>query len=314
MKRFLHFILPIYICFLCVQCTDGNKAIETVMEEVERGAVLRNIDFNNIVFDINDLQSTYSIVLEEMDIEEGGLLKEVDVFIQFVDRTTSTANLTSQESLLMSIPKSDFEVGPFGLFRTTMNFSFEEALSATGLTQTQAECKDQFEIRLVLNLTDGRSFDTPTASASILTDDCFFKSPYRYSIPIVNPIEEQLFTGNYLYTTLIDGAFGPTFGESRVVEIVAGSSPNVRLAPFGKDTFEFTIACDAVYPKLYESLNGLCEESAINILLGPDPDDAGLADPNDDSVFEIQFIEGYEGWSGSGNTGERKVRIRLSKQ
>jgi hypothetical protein len=281
---------------------------------VRRGAVLRNIAYNNIVFDINDLQSTYSIVMEEQDVQEGGLLKDVDVYIQFVDRTTTSTDLTSQESLLKTLPKSNFDVGPYGLLRTTFEISFEEALNATGLSQTQAACKDQFEVRLVLNLKDDISFDTPTASASILTDDCFFKSPYRYSIPIVDPIEDQLFTGTYLYTTIIEGVFGDTFGPSRVVEIVAGSSPNVRLAPFGARTFEFTIACESIYPKLYESLNGLCEESAINILLGPDSDDAGLADPNDDSVFEIQFIEGYEGWSGSGNSGERKVRIRLSKQ
>tara|TARA_R110001632_G_scaffold53831_9_gene132302 strand:- start:683 stop:1627 length:945 start_codon:yes stop_codon:yes gene_type:complete len=314
MKEINRYLLAACLFTICVQCTDGGKAIEEVMEEVERGAVLRNITYNNIVFDINDLQSTYSIVIEEQDVQEGGLLEDVDVYIQFIDRTTTTTDLTSQESLLIKIPKANFDTGPDGLLRTTFELSFEEALTATGLSQNQAACKDQFEVRLVLNLIDGRSFDTPTGSASILTDDCFFKSPYRYSIPIVDPIEDQLFTGTYLYTTIIEGVFGDTFGPSRVVEIVAGSSPNVRLAPFGAGTFEFTIACESIYPKLYESLNGLCEESAINILLGPDPDDAGLADPNDDSVFEIQFIEGYEGWSGSGNSGERKVRIRLSKQ
>lgn len=314
MKRILLFICSLCALALFIQCTDGGKAIEEVMEEIERGAVLRNIEYNNIVFNINDANSVYSIVLEEQDIQEGALLKDVSIYIQFVDRTTSEGNFSSQELLLKTMPKSDFQIGPDGLLRTTLSISFSEALAATGLTLAQAACKDQFEIRLVLNLTDGRSFDTPTASASILTDDCFFKSPYRYSIPIVDPIEDQLFTGNYLYTTIIDGAFGPTFGASRVVEIVKGSSPNVRLAPFGAGTFEFTIACDAVYPKLYESLNGLCRESAIHILLGPDPTDAGLADPNDDSVFEIQFIEGFEGWSGANNTGEKKVRIRLSKQ
>lgn len=314
MKTSLRYITVICFSFLFIQCTDGDKAIEEVMEEIERGAVLRNKTFNNIVFDINDLNSTYSIVLEEQDIQEGDLLKDVDVFIQFVDRTTASIDLTSQEALLKTVTKEEFELGPDGLPRTAFEIRFEDALDATGLTQVQAQCKDQFEVRLVLNLTDGRSFDTPTASASILTDDCFFKSPYRYSIPIVDPIEDLLFTGRYEYTTLIEGAFGETFGPSRVVDIVAGSSPNVRLAPFGAGTFEFTIACDAVYPKLYESLNGLCMESPINILLGPDPDDSGLANPDDDSVFEIQFIEGFEGWSGSGNPGERRVRIRLSKQ
>lgn len=314
MKEISRFALAICFVSLCIQCTDGGKAIEEVMEEVERGAVLRNISYNNIVFDINDLQSTYSIVMEEQDLEEGGLLKDVDVFIQFVDRTTTTTDLTSQESLLKTIPKANFDTGPDGLLRTTFELSFEEALSATGLSQNQAACKDQFEVRLVLNLNDGRSFDTPTGSASILTDDCFFKSPYRYSIPIVDPIEDQLFTGTYLYSTITEGLFGPTFGDSRVVEVVAGSSPNVRLAPFGVGTFEFTIACEAIYPKLYESLNGLCRESDGHILLGPDPNNAGLADPNDDSVFEIQFIEGYEGWGYGVRPEENIVRIRLSKQ
>ncbi|MFT5751189.1 MAG: hypothetical protein ACI828_001799 [Flavobacteriales bacterium] len=68
MKEILRYITAIYVLFLFVECTAGDKAIEEVMEEIERGAVFRNIDYNNIVFAINDADSAYSIVLEEQDI------------------------------------------------------------------------------------------------------------------------------------------------------------------------------------------------------------------------------------------------------
>ncbi len=296
------------------QCTDGDKAITEVLEEVERGAVLRNISFNQNVFTIDDLESTFDVTIEEMDLEEGGLFKDVDIFIQFFDNSPENGTNSSPSIFLKNLPKSDFEVGPEGLLRTHLRVIFAEAIASVGLSPAQIACSDFFELKLILNLTDGRSYDTPTASATILTDDCFFKSPYRYRIPVVTPIPAELFTGTYLYTTLIDGSFGPTFGPSRVVEIVAGNSPNVRLAPFGAGTFEFTIGCDVIFPKMYESLNGLCRESQLNILLGPDDSNYGLANPEDDSVFEIQFVEGYEGWSGAGNPDPRPVRIRLSKQ
>ena len=314
MTKLLKYIFLLLATVSLFQCTDGDKAIEEVLEEVERGAILRNISFNQSVFDVNDLESTFDVTIEEMDLEEGGLFKDVDIFIQFLDNTPDNGVNPSPSIFLKNLPKSDFSVGPDGLLRTNLSITLGEAIAGVGLIPTQVSCSDFFELTLILNLTDGRSYDTPTASASILTDDCFFKSPYRYRIPVVTPVASDLFTGTYLYTTLIEGSFGPTFGPSRVVEIVAGNSPNVRLAPFGAGTFEFTIGCDLIFPKMYESLNGLCRESQLNILLGPDDTNYGLANPEDDSVFEIQFIEGYEGWSGAGNPDPRPVRIRLSKQ
>lgn len=304
----------LFFLFIHLGCTDGDKAIEEVLEEVERGAVLRNISFNQSVFDIDDSQSSFDVTIEEMDLEEGGLFKDVDLFIQFYDNTPNNGVDSSPSLFLKTLEKEEFTVGPDGLLRTDLRLSLEEAITGVGLTPAQIGVSDFFELQLILNLTDGRSFNTPTASASILTDDCFFKSPYRYRIPVVDPISDDLYTGTYFYSTIVDGTNGPTFGPSRLVEITSGHSPNVRLAPFGAGTFEFIISGTKIFPKMYESLNGLCRESQINILLGPDDSDYGLADPEDDSVFEIQFIEGYEGWSGAGNPGERPVRIRLSKQ
>jgi len=50
-------------------CSNEEKAIEVVTDEVERGAVVRTTAINATDFDIHDLQSIFHIELEEMDID-----------------------------------------------------------------------------------------------------------------------------------------------------------------------------------------------------------------------------------------------------
>jgi hypothetical protein len=316
----------IYCLFLiCMSCTDGDKAIEEVTETVQRGAILRTVELESNDFLIGDLSSFFKLQLEEQDLKDGDLLESVEVFIKFQDNTASNGNQSTEEILLETIENSIFVDGPQNLPRTNFELSFQQALTAVGLGSDQVQCQDQFILRFNLKLTDGRNFTTGTASSLIIAFDTFSSSPFSYTINIVEPIQDDLFTGIYRMESILDGPNGPTFVESDIVEITKGRSNTTReflafhnLYHRGLETkrrWEFNIVCDqAVFGKnQLSSPEGDCQFNAAPLLLGPDSQNA-MINPMDDSVFELWFVEGYLGFDGSCGFVTAPSRVRFSKQ
>lgn len=314
-------------------CTDGDKAIEMVVEEVERGAVVRTSAINNVDFNINDLQSTFHIDVEEMDIEEGGLLEDVEVFVQLKDNTPSNGDSSVAPTLLETIPASEWITGSNNLPTTSLVYTFEELLTTTGLTAVDVSVKDQFLVSLNLNLTDGRVFNAFNASSIIIAFDTFFSSPFCYTINIVEPIPEDLFTGMYLMESILDGPNGQTFvdelrqpfPDGTIIEVVKGHSSNTRefrayhnLHHVGLEQprrWEFTVVDNLIVmgKNQLSSPEGYCSFNAAPTLLGPDTV-PGVSDPMDDTVFELWFVEGYLGFDGECGYQTAPSRYRFSKQ
>lgn len=313
------------LLFLNVSCTDGGKAIEEVTETVERGAVLRTVVLESNDFLIDDLTSVFALQLEEQDKENGGLLERVEVFIHFKDNTPENGNMSTAEIPLDTFEASQFTNGPNNLPRKDFALTFQQAMDAVGIGVGQVQCKDQFIIRLNLLLSDGRSFSTGTASSNIIAFDTFFSSPFEYTINIVEPIAADLFTGIYRVESILDGPNGPTFVDCDIIEITKGRSNTTReffawhnlyhRSIEEKRRWEFNVVCDqAVFGKnQLSSPEGYCQFNAAPILLGPGDENAPL-NPNDDSVFELWFVEGYLGFDGSCSFGTAPSRYRFSKQ
>ena len=317
--------------FLCVMalllslsgCSDDDKPAAQVLDDVTRGAFLRTLEIRNNVFAIDDLNSTFSIEIQEQDIENGGLMKGVNVLVQFIDNTIDEIDLTTQAILLETIPADAFSLGDFELPVTDIEYSFAELLEATDLDQSEVSCKDQFIILLDLVLNDERVFGNNNAAACILAYDSFFRSPFLYTITVVEPIEDVLFTGTYTYESIVDGFNGPTFGPPILVQVEYGGRKNVRTVKFDNfpgrlpRPYYFTIACDELifekYQIRYNTTNLSCGPTGQPILLGPDSENAPI-NPIDDSVFEIWFVEGYEGFDGGLNIGTVPSRLRFTKE
>lgn len=180
-------IYLLLICCLSINCSSDDKAINIVTEQIERGAVLRNVQRISKDFIHQDFDSTFSLTIEEQDIEEGGLLDFVRMYIAYEDRNESNGNGSTLETVIRDIPKSDFVTGEFGLPRHTIILPYQEVIDVTGIDSASILPGDQFKLRLEIHLTDGRTFSTDSGSATILTDFCFFRSPYRYEISIIEP-------------------------------------------------------------------------------------------------------------------------------
>ncbi|MEP2935492.1 MAG: hypothetical protein ABJM06_07225 [Gilvibacter sp.] len=318
-------IFALLICLAVGSCSDDDKAIDIVNQELEYGAVIRTLSINNAEFNINDSNSIFSVDVEAQDKENGDLLESVDILVRFKDNTPAGGNFSTNEVLVQTIMVSDFTRIGQGLPRTTLSYSYSQLATAVEVPLAVIECKDQFLVRLIIRLTDGRSFTTGNASSIILAFDTFFSSPYCYTINVVEPINEDDFTGTYLYSSVLDGPLGATFGEPKLVEITKGHSNNVRVVPLKHifshpsnelpRNYEFSVVCDEmVFGKnQLSSVIAACGNTGAPILLGPGLENAP-ADLNDDSVFELWFVEGYLGWDGQCGFGTQPSRIRFTKQ
>jgi len=327
---YLKAFLSVILTCLIVSCSSDEKTSGLIGGEVDSGAFVRTLGFNNSDVIQGDPTSTFSVNLEVQDEEDGGLLDNLEVFAKFKDNTPANGNLTSQEFLVKTISSGSFITGPIGLPRFTLELTLSELLSATSISNDATLCKDQFLIRLKLNLTDGRSFSVDAGSSStIIGFDTLFSSPFCYSVTLVDPLGDQ-FIGMYRYSSIIDGPIGPTFGQPKVVEIKRGSSVNSRTFEANyivsrlnepARTFNFLVACDELIfgKNQISSFFSWCRpEGGFSfggppILLGPDTQNS-MVNYDDDSTFELQFVEGYLGWDGDCDFGTTPVRILFTKQ
>ena len=314
------------VLFIAVSCNNDDKPIDIVLNEVENGSVIRTLQFNQGEFYVGDTQGEFSVDIEVQDAQNGRLMDRVGVFARFVDNTLTEADFSSEEKALFMLDVSDFQFnGNDGLPRTTLSVSQAELIAALDLPVAEVQCKDQFLLRLEVFLTDGRSFTVGSATSIIIAFDTFFSSPYCYTINVVEPIDQDLFTGIYTYSSIEDGPSGPTFIPEGQVEIFKGHSNNVRYIPLKHNRshptnelprkYHFTIACDeSVFGKnQLSSVIGYCANIGAPILLGPDIVNAQI-DPEDDSVFELWLVEGYLGWDGGCGFGTAPSKLRFTRQ
>jgi len=317
-------VLLFAISLVLSSCTgDDQKPAIVVLEEVERGAFLRTLETINSEFDINNLDSEFDIRIQEQDLEDGELMEAVDVYLKFLDNSESGTDYTTNERLIQTFLPTEFGEGAFGLPIKDLRYSFQELLDFAQVDHANVACKDQFEIRLDLRLSTGISFSEGNSSGCILGIDTFFSSPFTYTVNIVEPIAADLFTGNYVYESVLDGAFGPTWGPSFNVEIKKGRSDNLRTVTFDNfplrspRVYYFSIVCDESviekYQLRYNTYSFSCGENGQPIIIGPDTVNATI-NPLDDSVFELWFVEGYKGFDGDFGFGTVPSRIKFTKQ
>ena len=148
MKKQINKIVLLLLSVIVISsCESDDKTIEQVFDGVEYGAVLRKIEITSGSYNLSDLNSAFSIIVEEQDEEYGALLSEVDVYV--------SGGQASGEALAKTIPASAFTIGDKGLPVTEISVTLGEALTALGLGSNYG-VGDVFGIRFSLKLTDGR--------------------------------------------------------------------------------------------------------------------------------------------------------------
>jgi len=218
-------------------CDDSDNTIDQVLDDVERGAVLRTIptDASNTELGIG-LNDPFAITIEQQDAEGGALLESVRYSAIFADNSEDegdTAGANFDEFELGTIAASDFTPGPFGLPRFDLVIPKSDLLAGANVADEDLFGGDTFTVFLEMTLTDGRVFNSANAGG-IITGG-FFASPFQYAAVVTCPVAADFMVGTYAMT--IESGVFPYFGigfgtdwTTQNYEIVAGEGSTQRIA------------------------------------------------------------------------------------
>jgi len=251
---------------LLASCDEDDNLTTNVQEQVGSGAVLRTISLEGGALDVLNLGATTTIMVEEQDNQDGDLLESVDVFVSFIDNTPDDVQ-SPAEALLTTIPASDFTDGPFGLPRGGFSGTLGEFTSALGLMPGQFNCGDAINLRLSLNLTDGRVFSADSTTGNI-SGGAFFSSPFLYNVNIVaNLPSDTLYTGMYQLTTEAPGIFGVAdyldgvynvISTNNTTRVIQGVTTFPAFGGFGPVDLEFQFICGQIIVTPAQSVGAGC--------------------------------------------------------
>ena len=300
-------ILVSIILLTLLSCSSDEKPIDILLN-APNGALLINTNIGSDNFVINDLESVFSVEVRAHDQREGDFFDFVRVYVSFQSNTSNGVNNLS-EIVLEDIPRAEFYLGEFGRPRTTLNYSFQQILEAFNMSESQVAAGDQFFIRPDMHLKDNRIIGFENRSPSIIADFCE-DSPFYYQVNVVDPINDQLFTGTYSYEVISSSNLEDS-PVSGLTTITHGEYTNQRRSDF----LDFTIGGDFVLPDIYQERGGTCRFGQQIIFWGPQESSFGELDLSDDTVFFADIILGYDGWVGGDLSDEPILaRYRFSKQ
>ncbi|WP_299767177.1 hypothetical protein [uncultured Dokdonia sp.] len=297
------------IVLTVVGCSSDEKPIDILLN-APNGALLINTEIGNTNFIMNDLESRFSVEVRAHDQEKGDFFDFIRVYISFKSNTSNGTD-NRGEVILQDIPRSEFYTGEFGRPRILLNYSFQQALDALGLSVGDIAPGDQFYIRPDMYLKDGRIIGYENRSPTIFSKYCE-NSPFYYQINVISPIENTLFTGVYSYEVISSSSENEEFSTSGITTIINGDFPNQRRS----SVLDFTITDGFVIPDIYqEEPRLLCDPPFNRVFWGPQENNFGVLSLQDDTVFEADFVRGYDGWVGGDLSSDPiTIRYRFSKQ
>src|SRR5210317_45110 len=118
MKNYRYKILAFLIAFSLMQsCETDDKIIDEVFDNIQRGAILRTINFDNTYnfYDVDDETYKFNVEVEEQDMENGNLISEIRLYQSFVDNKDDDVDNNKDEVLVATFTQSDLSASENGL-------------------------------------------------------------------------------------------------------------------------------------------------------------------------------------------------------
>lgn len=311
--------LMVLLMVALVSCDSitGDPDLPIPLDETlnNTGAFLRVLNVESAAFDIADRSSaSYTIDVEYFDGEGSSLLENVEFYAayeSFALDPGNTVTIPETSDPFLTIPASEFSKNENGLPAATISISLADVAEALGLDPADVGIDDVFEIRWVVNTTDGRSFSVDDASAAI--QGGFYSSPYFARVAAVQSLEESEFTGEYLFEAQGTGAFGwQMFSSSFTAELridpdntlngrVFTATPYTN-SPYQLDPITVPIVIGNTATARTDVATGhLC---TLDATIGPitDSQNRELIDIEDDSQFTLVLGDNTQGACGTSPT------------
>lgn len=189
MKKVIKILLTIIIVSIN-SCTKEVEAEDPVVVEEVDDSILYVIEVENVVWDPSDPSSEFSVVVGEIDFEDGGSFQQLDLSVSFKDLTPDNGTTTIDKINLKTIPASEFILFSNGELRGNVSVAFVDAIAAMGLSDTDYSPGDLIVFDLELVISDGRIFnyDNPGDSLNIF-------NPFQYDTLVVGCVPAS---GDYI--------------------------------------------------------------------------------------------------------------------
>lgn len=323
MKLYKVLILALAGMAVATSCRDVEPAIP--YNTFNHGAYARtigiasgNIPLTDANFNINN--GRFEATVQIVDERDGGLLSSMDIYARYTKTSTGAGPATTQERLVRSVPASAFTAQPPAnqpgtatptgrtdgkADRTLPTLTFTVTAPEMGTllgvdinSLTSAQAGDAFDIRLVLNLTDGRTFTNANSNGDVQGGP-FYNSPFFYRVPLICGLTPGFAIGSYnLQQTA--GPGDPFFGNAtRFVQgnvtLAQGASSTLRQFPVGylggfvTPTFTFNLVCNRVQ-KPFQSAGAQCT-AGNPIAWTTNTANPGTYNEANDSVITIRIID-----------------------
>jgi len=174
-------LLFVSLLTLPFSCYDSENVVDELLEPVN-GAVVRGVEVytteGQSLINSSNNESAFVATIEEQDVEDGALMAEIRMYINFNDYTPDNGDATATALAATYLP-SDMYEGPHGLPRKDIVFTWGQMKEALGFTGGEATAGDLLKIQFELELTNGEVYGPNDAAGSILGG--FFSSPYTYN-------------------------------------------------------------------------------------------------------------------------------------
>ena len=162
MKKIIYLFV---LAFIFNSCEEPDNTVNFVLDNFDKGAVIRTISTSGDYNFYNQNTSVFSVEIEEHDAENGDLMQNVEIFLS-VDG--------SSEVLYTTLQPNDFSIGPTGLPRATFQVPLSDVKSKIGFIGGST-----VKIRLQLNLTNGKTYSEGEVTGSMTGS--YFASPFVYN-------------------------------------------------------------------------------------------------------------------------------------
>ena len=198
-----------------------------MLKEYQVGAALRTITESGSYRFFDPGNYLWSATLETHDHESGGLTESVDWYV---------SNGGNNEVLARTVSRSEMYDGPVGLPRMDISMSPVEAGGLVGGYQGG----NTIIHRMVLKLTDGRTFSTESVSGSLTQS--YFKSPFQYRKTITCFMDAGIVAAvPGLYTVNMTDSWGDGWNGAAVVMTLDGVDYSTSFSTGSADTIVFEV-------------------------------------------------------------------------
>jgi len=252
------------LAIFMVACQESDNAIDAIFDGTTRGAIIRTVSLNSGEFNSYDLNSAFDVDIEVQDVEKGGLMEKVNVYLGF----------KGVEVLAKTLTPNNFTTGPAGLPRTNIRITLAEAIATLGLSSSQYTGGDALPVRLELVLIDGRVFSSDDAAGTL--QGSYFSSPFKYNT-VIKCIPNSAVPG--IYTISMVDSYGDGWNGASVDVTIDGTTTSYTIddgatathvvtIPAGASTMSFAYTngswdSEASYVITYTKLDGTSQQTAL---------------------------------------------------